>query len=262
MITNLQFAQAVESIAPLKYQYEWDNSGYNIVTHEGTDKIFVCLDVTLEAIKEAVSLGCDTILSHHPVFFHAAKALKFDDPVTAPAVSAVKNNLNVYCAHTSCDCSPNGLNLELAKRLNLDSPKIFAEEGEGYGIGFIGELLSPVTSENFAKTVKEALKVERLRYVPINREVKRVVVCGGACGDMYKDAALSGADAIISGEAKHNEFIEAKTAGIMLIDAGHYETEIGFLKTMSEGLQNIFESLKYNVCVEVYKNSAPPYKAI
>ena len=119
-----------------------------------------------------------------------------------------------------------------------------------------------MTSENFAKTVKEALKVERLRYVPINREVKRVVVCGGACGDMYKDAALSGADAIISGEAKHNEFIEAKTAGIMLIDAGHYETEIGFLKTMSEGLQNIFESLKYNVCVEVYKNSAPPYKAI
>ena len=73
MIDAKKFQQIVEEIAPLNYQYEWDNSGWNIFCHDEIERVITCLDVTDQIVEEAVEKGCDTILSHHPMIFHAVK---------------------------------------------------------------------------------------------------------------------------------------------------------------------------------------------
>ena len=74
-ITAEKFAQMVQRIAPLSCAYDWDNSGMTLHIHDEVKKVFVCLDVTEDTLKEAREAGCDTILSHHPLLFSAQKSL-------------------------------------------------------------------------------------------------------------------------------------------------------------------------------------------
>jgi dinuclear metal center protein, YbgI family len=262
MIDAKKFQQIVEEIAPLNYQYEWDNSGWNIFCHDEIERVITCLDVTDQIVEEAVEKGCDTILSHHPMIFHAVKKILKDDPVTGIVLNAVKNNINVYCAHTSCDCSPVGLNLELAKMVGLHNPKLFIKEGEGYGIGFIGELEKPMPSRQYAEFLKEKLDVRSLKFTDFSETICKVAAVGGAAGEFFKEAYEMGAQALIVGEAKYNEFLDAKRLGIMLIEAGHFETEVNFAKMMRDGLQKRCDELKYNLTVETSERLKAPYIAI
>ena len=54
MIDAKKFQQIVEEIAPLNYQYEWDNSGWNIFCHDEIERVITCLDVTDQIVEEAV----------------------------------------------------------------------------------------------------------------------------------------------------------------------------------------------------------------
>ena len=75
MIDAKKFQQIVEEIAPLNYQYEWDNSGWNIFCHDEIERVITCLDVTDQIVEEAVEKGCDTIV---PILAinHKVKLLK------------------------------------------------------------------------------------------------------------------------------------------------------------------------------------------
>lgn len=262
MIDAKEFEKAVEEIAPLNFQYEWDNSGWNVFCHDDIKKVITCLDVTDEVVEEAASKGCDTILSHHPMMFRAVKKILRDDPVTGIVLKAIKNNINVYCAHTSCDCSPVGLNLELAKKAGIENPELFIIEGEGYGLGFIGKLKKPMQAEEYALFLKRQLNVERLKYTQFSGRIEKAAAIGGSAGEFFKEAHQMEAQALIVGEAKYNDFLDAKRLGIMLIEAGHFETEVDFAAMMCSSLQKRFDELKYNLSIETSKRLKAPYSAI
>ena len=119
MITFAQFTEIVEQLAPLKYAYEWDNSGVQAHVHDEVSKVLVCLDMTKDTLREAKEKGCDTILAHHPVLFRQVKNLEKNHVVTGLIVDAVRNGINVYSAHTSFDCAPGGINDLLAEKLGV-----------------------------------------------------------------------------------------------------------------------------------------------
>ena len=59
---------ALERLAPLRLQDEWDNSGLQVGFPEAeTDSVLVCLDVTEAIVEEAIEKHCDVIVSHHPL---------------------------------------------------------------------------------------------------------------------------------------------------------------------------------------------------
>ena len=57
MITFAQFTEIVEQLAPLKYAYEWDNSGVQAHVHDEVSKVLVCLDMTKDTLREAKEKG-------------------------------------------------------------------------------------------------------------------------------------------------------------------------------------------------------------
>ncbi len=92
-------------------------------------------------------------------------------------------------------------------------------------IGFVGELPTPHTAEGLAAFVKTALGCDGLRYIPTDKPIRRVAVCGGSGGDTLEAAIALGADALVTGDVKHSVMLQAAEKGICLVDAGHYATE-------------------------------------
>ena len=64
MYTVASAAEALDRIAPLKTQMDWDNSGLLVgdPSREIT-KILVALDATLSVIREAEALGADAVIN-------------------------------------------------------------------------------------------------------------------------------------------------------------------------------------------------------
>lgn len=192
-------------------------------------RVLVALDITSQVIDEAEETGAQLIVSHHPVIFHKLSGVTWDDPVGRLVMRLVRGEISAICMHTNLDVARGGVNDALADALGLQSCTLLASEGvDGgveYGIGRVGELPRAESVRAFLMRVREALGANGLRYVPAERDVKRVAVGGGACGSYLEAACAAGCDAFVTADVKHDRFLTARDLGITLIDAGHFSTE-------------------------------------
>jgi len=96
------------------------------------------------------------------------------------------------------------------------------------GLGAIGDLSEPVELQVFLQTIKEVFSISYLRYSGIlNKKIKKVAICGGSGASLIKTAKHAGADIFISSDFKYHDF-EIPYSDFLIVDAGHYETEIKF----------------------------------
>lgn len=96
---------------------------------------------------------------------------------------------------------------------------------DNIGIGMIGKLDNPLSKKEFLNLVKEKINNHTLKYTECNKnKISKVAVCGGSGSFLIKSAKSAGADALITSDIKYHEFFDAENE-IMLVDAGHYETE-------------------------------------
>lgn len=117
--------QSIEHLAPVHLQEDYDNSGVQIgdVNREATGAL-LAIDITENVIDEAVSLGCNLIISHHPLVFSPFKSLTGKNYVERCILKAIKNDIVIYAAHTNLDNAKDGVNYKLAEMLELESVKI------------------------------------------------------------------------------------------------------------------------------------------
>ena len=71
MINYKEIEKAIEAKAPLDLQEDWDNSGWQIRLKTDFNKILLALEIRSDVIEEAVTKGCDLIVTHHPLIFGA-----------------------------------------------------------------------------------------------------------------------------------------------------------------------------------------------
>ena len=114
---------------------------------------------------------------------------------------------------------------------------------EDFGIGRIGMLEKELSCDTFAKVIKDKLDCKVVRYNDCEKAIKRVAVCSGSGGSLYKQAFKAGADALVTGDVKHDIFLDAAALGITIFDAGHFATEnivLDYLqKELSASLKNV-----------------------
>jgi dinuclear metal center YbgI/SA1388 family protein len=95
-----------------------------------------------------------------------------------------------------------------------------------YGIGRIGTLPSPIPAQDFWLQVKDALDFPEVRFSgPTDKSIQTVAVCGGAGASLMRDALSAGADALVTSDVRHHEYVDAESRGFVLLDAGHSATE-------------------------------------
>ncbi len=232
----------IDSFAPFATAEKWDNSGLLIGDAEAeVTKAVVCLDVTEKEIIFAVEHGAQLIISHHPVIFRPCSAVLFGDVV----YDAVRNGINVICAHTNLDKAADGVNDALCKLL-FDK---FTKEDISIAEGFLNTavLNEPVSASVLAAYLKNRLS-DSVSYCDGGRPIKKVAVCSGSGADFIEDALNLGCDAFVTGEASYHKFLDAKQSGISLFAAGHFETEIPVVNALVKKLNENFDCTVFSAC--------------
>lgn len=126
-----------------------------------------------------------------------------------------------------------------------------------YGIGAIGELNEAMKINDFLSFVSSKLKVTTLRYTKNNKKkIKSVAVCGGSCSELIEESIQQNADAFITADLKYHAFQDAESR-ILLIDAGHYETEVPILDEIKSRLEKLLIENK-KISVLKFKGSTNP----
>ncbi|NEU09146.1 Nif3-like dinuclear metal center hexameric protein [Flavihumibacter sp. R14] len=117
----------LESIAPLSYQEDYDNSGL-IVGDPQTEvtSALISLDCTEEVIDEAISRGCNLVISHHPIVFRGLKRFNGKTYVERAVMKAIKNSVALYAIHTNFDNVLTGVNAKLCEVIGLSSLSILS----------------------------------------------------------------------------------------------------------------------------------------
>jgi dinuclear metal center YbgI/SA1388 family protein len=124
--------------------------------------------------------------------------------------------------------------------------------GTNVGAGAIGELELPMDQKTFLQYVAKTINVNNFKFAEgKNGKIKRVAVCGGSGSEMIGNAISEGADVYITADIKYHAFQDAQNE-ILLIDAGHYETEIHSLNEVERRLR---EFVGGNSGIKVFKFS-------
>ena len=228
----------IDSFAPMSSAMEFDNVGL-LVGNENAEvtRVLAALDITVEAVDEAKELGCELIISHHPIIFSPLKSVDSGDVV----YKLIENNIAALCMHTNLDLSAEfGVNTCLADAVGVKNYAFV--EGECL---LIGELDDEMTNLQFAGQVKAGLGCDGLRYTLGDKRVKKVAICSGSGGDLAPLAKDCGADVLLTGEIKHHDILEADRLGIAVIDAGHFKTENIVIAPLCQRLSGKFGGIEF-----------------
>ena len=67
---------------------------------------------------------------------------------------------------------------------------------------------------------------------------------GGSCGDSWREVLAAGYDTFLTADIKYHDFLDAASAGLNLIDAGHFETEDPVCVAVIQYLREAFPALQ------------------
>ncbi len=120
-----QIIKFLEQLAPPSLQESYDNSGLLVGDATTTVKgIMVSLDCTEDVIDDAISQGCNLIVSHHPIVFSGLKRFNGKNYVERTVMKAIKHDILLYAIHTNLDNVSEGVNLKIAEKLGLVNTRI------------------------------------------------------------------------------------------------------------------------------------------
>ena len=220
----------IESVAPLSYQETWDNSGLQVGDRNAeVKKALLTVDVTESVVDEAISLGYDLIVSHHPLLFRGLKQLTGSTPQERCVEKAIRHGIAIYSAHTSMDSYLHGVSGRMAEKLGIANYRVLIPSAQDtkVGLGVIGELMEAVDNEAFVSKVAQVFGEPgaALRWVEgSKKQVKRVALCGGAGAEFLEEAIAQGADAFVSADFKYHE-LQSADQRITVIDMDHWVSE-------------------------------------
>ncbi len=256
-MTAGEIAAKIQEIAPESLQEAWDNSGFQAGSpQQPVTKVLTCLDLDFSVLKEAKKLGCEMIVTHHPLLFSGIRKLTDEDMTGRLLRQLVRDDIAVYSCHTPFDKTRGGNNDVLAEILGLsnvrnlagekvESPAKMAADMKEADIGRSGEFRQPVSIAWLVERLSRGLCIrsESIRIVAPGKDGERLGnlseqkfhkagLCTGAGADLLPMARELGCDVFVTGDVKYHEAQEAVSCGICLIDAGHYGTEKTFGASM------------------------------
>lgn len=117
-------------------------------------------------------------------------------------------------------------------RVEQEPAKVGLVSGLGYGV--YGDLPKAIPFSEISKRVRKAFQVDGfLMTEPTPKRIRRIGFVAGKGASFVGSAKASGCDLFITGEAGYHVAREAAAMGIGVLEVGHRESEIFFLKTMA-----------------------------
>lgn len=238
----------METVAPQAKKESWDNVGL-LCGREDKEvhTVLVALDPFEDTAREAVAIGADLILTHHPLIFHPLYSVTESSAIGRTISTLVCHDISAFSAHTNLDIALEGVSHQLAKALGLENITVIDpietdQKGAVWGLLRRGAVKEQ-DLEDFLSRVKQALGVPVLRYASGGKAVHIIAVGGGACAEEWPAVLRAGCDTFVTSDAKYNDFWDARDAGLNIIDAGHFYTENPICAYLRDSVSDAFPEL-------------------
>jgi dinuclear metal center YbgI/SA1388 family protein len=243
-----EICKQIDDYAPPHLALEGDPIGLHLGSYDQkVEKLFMALELTPAAAREAFAWQPDMIFVHHTPFFKPFKQLRQDYGHDRIVLELIRRGIALYTAHTNLDCVRNGVNDVLAELLGMEKSEILQplnREVNGAGLGRIGPLKNPMTLAEFAAHTAEKLGTKQLRYC--GRQDKKISVaacCGGAGAFLMAEAKARGADAYVTADIGHHDGVQAIELDLGLLDGGHFATENPVIPVLAAHLKKRLPAL-------------------
>lgn len=178
-----EIIHALEMFAPLPLQDGFDNAGLQVgLTDAEATGALLCLDVTEAVVDEAITMGLNLIVAHHPLLFKGYKSITGKDYIERCIIKALKNDIVIYAMHTNMDNAMQGVSFKMAEKIGLQKVRFLVP--------------------------KEQSLLKLVTFVPVRRaEAVREALFAAGCGHIGKYDACSynveGQGTFRAGEGTH-----------------------------------------------------------
>jgi dinuclear metal center YbgI/SA1388 family protein len=248
---------AIAALWPLREAEAWDAPG--LLSGEpqaSVDRIHLAVDAVLDTADEALALGAQLLLVHHPLLLRGVTSVAEDRYKGAVLARLIRGGCALVAAHTNAHKVETRTSAVLAERLGLTGTRpISPATDPAQGIGRVGELDQPVALGALARALADVLPATAsgVRVAgDYDRQVRTVALCAGA-GDAYlSHPAVRGADVFITSDLRHHPASEAienarVSGGPALIDVSHWASEWLWLETAAQQLREALPTVTVTV---------------
>ncbi|WP_430868957.1 Nif3-like dinuclear metal center hexameric protein [Demequina aurantiaca] len=248
MTTVADVIEVLEARFPPERAEDWDVNGLAVGDPAApVTRIMFAVDPTLAVVEEALDLGADLLVTHHPLMLRGVTSVAANTSKGAVVHRLIAGGCALYNAHTNADVAHGGVADALAAVLGVvdTAPLVPSADDATVGAGRIGRLDDPVTLGEFAHRVAAALPTTAhgVRIAgDLDAEVTTVAVMGGS-GDSFLDAARAQrADVYVTADLRHHPASDARDLASLsdgkpfLVDVAHFASEWSWLVAAAEGV--------------------------
>lgn len=247
----------IESLWPLDGAESWDAPGLLSGDPDAPVRhVHLAVDAVLDTVGEAIDLGADLLLVHHPLLMRGVTTVSQRTYKGSVLARLIKADCALVAAHTNADVVSQGTSAVFATALGLtDVTPIVEGAASGHGIGRTGTLAQPVSLGTLAGRLAELLPATATGVRvsgEFDREIRTVALCGGA-GDSYlADPSVVAADVYVTSDLRHHPASEARenariAGGPALIDVSHWASEWLWLDVAAAQLREALPDLTVTV---------------
>ena len=251
------------SWAPMGLAEEWDNVGLQVgYPFWPVQRAVIALDITPGTLAFALEVEADIVISHHPLIFTPLTRLNLNETTARLLAGFLRHEISVCSMHTNLDSARGGVNDCLAALLGIEhtKPLLASPENIDAGFGRIGRLPQPVSSKEFLNRISSVLKISCLTTAGrIRGRIDKVAICSGSGSSLFQEAVQKGAQCFVSAEIKHSTAREAEAQGVLVVDAGHFETERPIVYEVEKFLKRTAREKVWELQTAVFETEQSPF---
>lgn len=220
-----KIVNALDKILPKSMIEEGDNSGLILGDiHKDIKHIYIALEATKEVIDNAIRVGADLLIVHHPLIYMPIRAITTDTAEGSKIRRILQSDMALYVAHSNLDRIESGLNHFFGKWIGLDNIRSCECFTDGYILK--GDLEESISLEEFCKKLGKKLEEPFIRFVgsPL-KKIKTIGFCTGSGMSLIKKSLFYEIDVYLTGDLKYHDAMWVYEEEEAVIDITHFKSE-------------------------------------
>jgi dinuclear metal center YbgI/SA1388 family protein len=261
---------ALDALWPRERAEQWDAVGTVCGDPDAqVSRVLFAVDPVQEIADEAVTLGADLLVTHHPLYLRPTSTVAADTFKGRVVHALIRHGVALHVAHTNADRSDPGVSDALAAALDLRVVRPLvpdpADPDGRLGLGRVCALDHPLTLAELTRRVAESLPATaqgvRAAGDP-EQPVHTVAVCGGSGDGLFDEVRAAGVDAYLTADLRHHPASEAREhSPLALLDAAHFATEWPWCEQAAAQLDAISERNGWDLRTHVSRTVTDPWTA-
>ncbi|GAA0456879.1 MULTISPECIES: Nif3-like dinuclear metal center hexameric protein [Streptomyces] len=261
---------ALDALWPAERAEAWDAVGTVCGDPEApVRRVLFAVDPVQEIVDEAVQLGADLLVTHHPLYLRGTTTVAAATFKGKVVHTLIKNDIALHVAHTNADTADPGVSDALAGALDLRVLRPLVADASDpagrRGLGRVCELAHPMPLGDFARYAAERLPATaqgiRVAGDP-ERTVRTVAVSGGSGDSLFDEVRAAGVDAFLTADLRHHPASEAtQKSPLGLLDAAHWATEWPWCEQAAAQLDEISDRHGWDLRTHVSRTVTDPWTA-